>query len=152
MLRAYIHDVRIVIFVKNILLQALKQLFRVLIFSKFHIFLYIIVKLVSKFISDFWCSFLKNVEKQLTMQFPSPGTLFIVKKASLFTTILSSNLGFFVIMTSSSSLEEITTNCISFILNTTKDLIFLSKVNCVFLLTRGAGVVSLKTEIQLLCK
>ena len=34
-------------------------------------------------------------------------------------------------------------------LNTTKELIFVSKVDCGLLQTRGAGVVSLNVEIQL---
>ena len=126
----------IVIFLKSVLLQALKQLFRVLILSKFHIFLYSSTLLWNSCQSSFRTSdvpFPKNVKKQLTMQCPSPGTLSILKKTSriCYKTFLWFGLLRYI-MTSSSSSEEITTNCPSFILNTTKDLIFVSKVNCVF--------------------
>ena len=113
-----IHSVMIVIFVKNILLLALKHMVK-----SSHILQISYIPLHI---------FPKNIENQLTIQCPSPGTLFILKKTSLFVAKLFSSLGFFVIMTSSSSSEQITTNHRSLILNTPRELIFASKVNCVF--------------------
>ena len=122
----------IVLLIKHILLQAFKQLFRALIFSKFRIYSSSLMwnSCQSLFrTSD--VAFSKNFEKQLPIQCPSLGTIFILRKTSQFATKRFCSLGFFVIMTLSSSSKGITTNY-SFILNTAKDLIFASKVNCIF--------------------